>query len=184
MTHSGGERPNLTIEIFGDSQTFGSGCDAVLNIPLRHVVHGTKETQIFASTQAAVETFIASGVVSKFATGCGGRAFDIMSRDTGVSACRENKGGEDAKQRRFTGSVGPHNCDCLTRLNRKGNASKSAFGWLSYGLKQCSPAGAGWREKFFERRDGDDVSGHQGGYNRSQRVNPVLSLLYGSVSVE
>jgi hypothetical protein len=107
-----------------------------------------------------------------------------MAGNAGLTASGKNEGSKDAQQRGFAGSIRPHDCNCLTSGNRKGNTGESTFGGLRKGLKQGAPAGSRWREKFFERRNGDSVSWHPVRYNRSAVGNPVRSLLYGAGSVE
>jgi hypothetical protein len=45
----------------------------------RDVIHGAEEIQIFASAEAAVEAFVASGMISELAAGGGRRAFDVVT---------------------------------------------------------------------------------------------------------
>src|SRR5277367_310119 len=119
MSHTTRECSDLAVEVARNSHTLAGGSNAGSNVRRGHVVHSGEEAKVFAGAQAAIETFVASGVVSNLATGGSGRAFDIVGRDGSVTASRKNEGGQNTEKRRFAGTVRPHNCNCLSRGDRK-----------------------------------------------------------------
>src|SRR5271154_5437676 len=105
MSHTSRERSDLAVEVGGNSHTIGGGSNAGLNVRRRHVVHGSEEAKIFAGAQAAIETFVASSVISNLAACSSRRAFDIVGGDGSVTAGGKDESGQNAEQRRFAGTV-------------------------------------------------------------------------------
>jgi hypothetical protein len=97
MHHPGGKCSDLAIQVVLDSHGFGHARDSLSRFGWAQVVHRSEKKKILAAAQAAVKTFISSGMVAKLAARFRGVALDVKTAKSGVPVCGNDQGGEDAE---------------------------------------------------------------------------------------
>src|SRR5580704_7962701 len=105
MGHARGKRSDLAVQVVLDTHGCRDARDPFSCFGWAQVIHRGEKTEILAGTQAAVETFVSSGVVAKLAARFCGLALDIKAAECGCSARGNNQSGEDAEQSGFSCAV-------------------------------------------------------------------------------
>src|SRR5262249_22475792 len=100
------ERANLTVEGFADRELLRESVDTLLGGWPRKMVELTKEQKILASSKARIQAVVRASVVAEMTAHLVRMCDHVMTVDASMPVGGQHEGSDDAKKRRFTGTVG------------------------------------------------------------------------------
>src|SRR5262245_29552759 len=106
LNGAGGERANLAIKDFGESEARRKLSDALADRAGGELIEPAKEEQVFAAGEAGVKTEVAAGVIAEIAADITRGPDDVVASDAGAAESRKEEGREDTKESGFAGAVG------------------------------------------------------------------------------
>ena len=124
------------------------------------MIESPEKAKIFASGETRVETKVGAGVIADLLPNGCGLASGIEAGNARSAVCRKEQSGEDAKKSCFSGAICAEQGYGFATLHFKRNAAQRRDRGSRERLHKGTPAGAGWRKKFFKRIDGDGRVGH------------------------
>ena len=123
LDRAGGKRARLAVQSAAQSEPFAQGFDAAGAEFIGEVVQAAKELQILAAGEPRIEAEIASCVVPDLAShGCWFARGVVPGQRSGATRWQEQRG-QNAKQRRFAGSIGTEQSDRLSLFYFQGDAA-------------------------------------------------------------
>ena len=162
-----GEGTHLPVESAGQFEAFGKGGNARTEERIGEMIQTAEETQVFAAREARVEAQVGTRVVAQLAADRSGLADAIESGNHGGAARGQEKCGENAKQRGFSGAVGAEESYRFAWFDPQGNPTKRRGARGGKRLQEGAPATVGEWKEFFQGIDSDRGIGHSRVYNVS-----------------
>jgi hypothetical protein len=167
LHRAGRKSAHLAVKGFFQMELLREMSDALSGGGLRKMVKTAKEAEVFAAGKPGIKADIAAGVIAKLATNGARIENGVVACDSRVAGGGQQQGGENAKERGFTGAICAKQRQGFAGSQFERNAGKSSDAWLLERLEKRSPAAAGGRKKFFESGNANRGFGHDETYSVS-----------------
>ena len=164
---AGRKRARLAVERFAQAEPFAQGFDASGDNSIGEMVQAAKEAEILAAREPRAEALVASGVVADLPPDGRGFARRIVPGERSGAACRQQQRGQDAKQGRFAGSIGPEQSHRLALSDFEENAAQCGRSGRAKRLKISAPAAERRWKPFLQRIQDDRMIRHARIYSLS-----------------
>ena len=121
LHRAGRERADLTVEKFAENKLCGQGSSACLGVGAGQAIELAEEQEILASGEPWIQAMIGARVIAEVAPDGARLGASVVAGHLGLTARGKQKGGDNAQQGRFSGTVGAKQRDGFALANFQGN---------------------------------------------------------------